>query len=937
MVDLPAGTVTFLFTDVEGSTKLWEQYPEQMRAALVRHDELIESIIDQQHGTVVRQRGEGDSRFAVFPRATDAVVAVAILQQGLQAELWLTPTPLRVRIALHTGEADLREGDYYGSAVNRCARLRAVAHGGQALLSQATYDLVRDNLPADVELQDMGEHRLKDLTRPEHIYQLVAPGVASDFPPLTTLDACPNNLPVQPTPFIGKEAEVQALREMLLEPQPRLVTLTGPGGTGKTRLGLQVAAAVLDRFVDGVFFVALAPINDSGLVAAAIAQALGVVESWGGSVLDSLNSYLHEKELLLLLDNFEQAISVAPLIGELLSASPKLKVLVTSREALHLYGEKEFPVAPLSLPDPKHLPPLEKLTEYEAVRLFAERAMLVKPDFAVTAENAATVVEICYRLDGLPLAIELAAARIRLLPPKAMLTRLQSRLTLLTGGARNLPARQQTLRDAIQWSYDLLAEEERMLFQRISVFVGGCTLEAIEAICNSDGVLPNVLDGISSLVDKSLLKQHEAESEYLVGEPRFWMLETIREYARERLEQSNEAQAITRRHAEYYASMPEEDKTELLFAAIEGHVELDWLEAERDNFRAALQWTLDQGEAETALRLVNVALPLWQTRGPISEGRKWFDDALALSMAADRTRMRARGLFGVASLAWLQGDITIARERLEEGASIFREWGDKRGLALSLEVLGICLQFLGEFDQATTALEEALALFRELGDRESIAGTLISLGQVATGRGDYEPARSRLEEGVERFRALHNKRGTARGLNSLGDVERIEGKYDAAEQAYEESLLLFRELGVKVVIPSSLHNLGHVALARGDHARAKLLFLESLMLDVELVNEPGIAESLAGLAGVSIALAALHLSDSKGLIIRAVQLFAASDAIREARGAPMWPAERADFERNMVQARDQVDLDTWTKAWDAGRALTVEQAIVYARESGDSG
>ncbi len=705
----------------------------------------------------------------------------------------------------------------------------------------------------------MGEHLLKDLGRPEHIFQLVSHGVPSDFPPLNTLDARPNNLPVQSTPFIGKEDEVKALRELLLDPQLHLVTLTGPGGTGKTSLGLQAATAVLGGFEDGVFFVGLAPINDPDLVTSAIAQTLGVKESWGGTVLESLKGYLHDREILLLLDNFEQVLEVAPLVGDLLSASPGLKVLVTSREALHLYGEKEFAVSPLSLPDPRNLPSPKQLSRYEAVRLFIERAKLVKPDFAVSDDNAAAVAEICLRLDGLPLAIELAAARIRLLPPQAMLTRLQSRLKLLTGGARNLPARQQTLRDAIQWSYDLLDETEKKLFQRLAVFVGGCTLEAIEAVCNSGTDIPDVLDGVSSLVDKSLLKQREEESGYLSGEPRFWMLQTIREYAQERLDApSKDGRKRSSSYATFacrlllrYRQYAGRRENRVLFAAIEGQVQLDWLEAERDNFRAALQWSINEGDAETALRLVNTILPLWETRGPMSEGSRWLEGALALPRAAERTRARGRGLFGAASLAWLEGDIASACPWLEESASIYRDLGEKRGLASSLGVLGICLQFQGDFALATAPLEEALSLFREIGDMEIITGTFISLGQVATRQGNYELAKSRMEEGFAQFRALHNKRGTARGLNSLGDMARIVGDYDLAGRSYEESLALFRELGVKLVIPSSLHNLGYVALARGDQALAKALFIESLDLHMELVNEPGIAEGLTGLAAVA--------------------------------------------------------------------------------------
>jgi class 3 adenylate cyclase len=430
------GTITFLFTDIAGSTRLWEEHPEVMRPALARHDQLLADGIGQHNGYVVRSRGEGDSFFAVFAHATDALAAALHLQRALQAEPWPTLTPVRVRMALHTGEAELREGDYYGSAVNRCARVRATAHGGQVLLTAATQELVRDTLPEGVSLQDLGEHRLKDLGRAERIFQLLAPELSQEFPPLKTLDVRRHNLPVQPTPLIGREQELATVNSLLRREEVRLVTLTGPGGTGKTRLGLQVAADLLDQFAEGVFFIALAPISDPRLVAATIAQTLGIRETPGQPIEESIKESLRDKPLLLLLDNFEQLLPAAPVVTSLLEAAPGLKVLVTSRAPLRLRGEKEFAVPPLSMPDPQHLPPLETLSQYAAVSLFIQRAQDIKPDFQVTNETAPAVAQICHRLDGLPLAIELAAARIRLLSPQNMLARLENRLKLLVGGAR---------------------------------------------------------------------------------------------------------------------------------------------------------------------------------------------------------------------------------------------------------------------------------------------------------------------------------------------------------------------------------------------------------------------------------------------------------------------------------------------------------------------
>nr|MBA2362022.1 adenylate/guanylate cyclase domain-containing protein [Chloroflexia bacterium] len=462
MSDLPTGTVTFLFTDVEGSTALWERDSEAMRRATARHDEIIGECVESNSGSLVRPRGEGDSRFAVFGRASDAVGAAASIQSALYVEQWPTSKPLRVRMAIHTGEAELRAADYYGNAVNRCARLRSAAHGGQTVLSSVTQELVRDHLPGDVSLRDLGNHRLKDLARPERIFQLLVPGVLSESAPLETLDTHPNNLPAQPTLFIGREQELRQLCDLLMRDDVRLVTLTGPGGTGKTRLSLQAAAEVLHRFKDGAYSVDLSPLSEPELVLPAIAQALGVTEGGDQSLAEAVAEHLMDKELLLVLDNFEQVSDAAPQISALLNA-PALKVLTTSRIPLRIAAEREFPVPSLSLPDLKRDVEVEALSQYEAVRLFIERAQAVRPDFMITNENAPAVAEICVRLDGLPLAIELAAARVRMLPPQALLSRLDSRLRLLTGGARDLPERQRTLRGAIDWSHTLLSPEEQVL------------------------------------------------------------------------------------------------------------------------------------------------------------------------------------------------------------------------------------------------------------------------------------------------------------------------------------------------------------------------------------------------------------------------------------------------------------------------------------------
>src|SRR5829696_8319575 len=656
MPELPSGTVTFLFTDVEGSTKLWERYPQAMEASMARHDELLRGVMESSGGFVFKTIG--DAFCVAFPSAPHALEAALAAQRALLSEEREKTGPLRTRMALHTASAQERGGDYFGPPLNRIARLLSAGHGGQILLSSATKELVRDALPEGASLRALGERRLKDLLRPERVFQLISPELPASYPPLKTLDARMNNLPAQPTPLIGRGRELGEVCDLLRAEGLRVLTLTGPGGIGKTRLGLQVGAELLDEFEEGVFFVALAPITDPALVPSAIAEALGVVEAADQPLEEALKDYLRSKELLVLLDNFEQVLGGAPLVGQLLSACPKLKVLATSRSVLRVYGEQEYPVPPLELPSPGRLPPIDRLSQYEAVRLFIERAKAAKPDFSVTDENAPAVAAICARLDGLPLAIELAAARIKLLTPAAMLERLGSRLKLLGGGARDLPERQRTLRGTIEWSHALLDEGEQVLFARLAVFSGGRTLEAIEAVCDAKGDLPmDALEGVSSLLDKSLLRQEEGPE----GEPRFVMLETIHEYTRERLGASGEAEEVRRLHAEYFLALAEEAEAEL--SGADQLAYLERLEAEHDNFRAALTWSLERASV-TALRMAAALARFWEKRSYFSEGSSWLEAAVRLSESVEAatadSATRAKLLSEAGTFAFFRTDFDDA-------------------------------------------------------------------------------------------------------------------------------------------------------------------------------------------------------------------------------------------------------------------------------------
>ncbi|HKP51143.1 MAG TPA: tetratricopeptide repeat protein [Chloroflexia bacterium] len=905
MPELPTGTITFLFTDIEGSTTLWEHHPEEARVTLARHDELVEQVVARHNGVVVRPRGEGDSRFAVFSQAQNAVTAAVALQQALHSEPWpalsskfkvpgskpddLEPGTLnfelKVRMALHTGEADLRAGDYYGSDVNRCARLRSVAHGGQTIISQATYSLVRDQPPQGVELRDLGEHRLKDLVRPEHIFQLAGPGLPTTFPPLKSLDIRPNNLPVQRTPLVGREKELEAAQRRLMQSDVALLTFTGPGGTGKTRLAVQVAANLIDYFQDGVYFVNLASTTDVDMVIIEIAEALDVREAanpdWPKSknpLLESVKEHLRDKQMLLLLDNFEQVVEAAPILAELLSCAARLKILVTSRTLLNLRDEHDFPVPPLTLPNLKRLPSLNDLIGCDAVRLFVDRAVSIKPDFQLTNENAPSIAQICARLDGLPLAIELAAARVNILPPAAMLKRLSSRLKLLTGGARDLPTRQQTLRGAIEWSYSLLDEPEQQLFRRLAVFAGGRTLEAIEEICAFGGLQIDVLDGVESLVNKSLLKREE---DMAGGETRLVMLETIHEFSRERLAESGEADEVSRRHACFFV-----DVVEKMEPALQGDEQGDALrrlEDEYANILVALRWAIEH-EPTLGLRLAGSLSLFWEIRGYLSEARHLLADLLSRPETREHSSERAKTLNVAGNLADVQNDYEAARTYYSESLAIYRELGDKSGAARPLNGLGLVAWNEGDLASAQSFLEESLAIKRGLGDENAISISLNNLGLLSHTQGDYANARAYLEE----------------------------------------SLAIDRKLNDQDAIATSLGNLGAVELDTGNYQEAQRLVLESVELFHRVGDKHGVADSLENLVGVTARL---------GRPMEAAVLGGAAEALRDEIATPLSPAESARYETHLAVARAQLDGDAWQSAWAEGRGMGLEQVVAYALES----
>ena len=881
-VPLPSGTVTFLFTDIEGSTRILQRVGERYAALLEVHRDLIRSAVGAEDG---REFGaEGDAVFIAFGSPAHAVAAATAAQRALAAHAWPEAAAIRVRMGLHSGEATLAGGNYVGLDVHRVARITAAGHGGQILLSRATAALVEASLPPGVLLRNLGEHRLKDLAHAESLYQLVVPELPSDFPVLKTLDAIPNNLPIQLTSFIGRERDVAETRDLLLD-GARLLTLTGPGGTGKTRLSLQLAAEVSDHFQAGAYFVPLAPVTDPSLVASTIAQSLALRESGGRPIQERLAEYVHDKELLLVLDNFEQVLTAAPLVVELLRAGPRLKIVVSSRAPLHVSGEHEYPVQPLGLPDPQHLPSLDALSQFEAVRLFIERAIAVKPDFAVTNENAPAVAEICARLDGLPLAIELAAARIKLLPAQAILARLGDRLALLSGGRRDLPARQQTLRGAIAWSHDLLDDGGRRLFARFAVFMGGARLDEAQAVCGPASELGiDVLDGLAELVDQSLIRQEE-----LHGEPRFTMLETIREFAHERLAESGELGEIRRRHAVVYLALLEQAEPELT-----GSNQGDWLdriEHEHDNVRAAIDWTVEAAETETCLRLVAAAWRFWQMRGHLHEARERIATALALPDASDHASARAKALEAAGGVAYWQGNTVSAHGFYEEALTLTRQLGD---------------------DAAIANATYNLAFVAETEDTDGVA-LATPLGQAL------------LEESLALHRELSDRRGVAKVLWALGAASSTAGDLNAAEERFRESLAVFRELDDRFMTGWALYELGAVASKKMDLASAHSLTTKALTVFEAVHDVTGIVLCLDGLAA---------MAEAEGNLERGMRLAGAAAALQASGGVDFAAVARRMMGREDLAARAQSDPQL-AAAWAEGQAMTTEQAVASALE--DSG
>ena len=809
MPALPTGIVTFLFTDIEGSTELVRALGERYPAVLARHGELLHGAVAGQGGTEFGT--EGDALFAVFVSPAGAVRAAVDAQRAMAAEPWPDGHPVRVRIGIHTGEGHLGGSDYVGIDVHRAARVASAGHGGQILVSDATRALVEQALPDGVGLQDLGRYRLKGLASPERIHQVAVEGLRSTFPPLHSLELRPNNLPADLTSFIGRDLQIREVSGRLAG--ARLLTLTGPGGTGKTRLAIRVAEELIDEYAHGAWFVALEALRDPELVPPAIAGALGVALPADRPAIDAVEAWLAERELLLVLDNCEQVTAAGPGIARLLAAAPGLRVLATSRVPLHVHGEQEYPVPPLmTLPEGPGLT-VERLSQYEAVRLFIERAVAVRPAFEVTNANAPAVAQICARLDGLPLAIELAAARIKLLGPEQILARLEQNLSLLASAAQDLPERQRTLRGAVAWSHELLSPVEQALFARLSIFRGGCSLESAEAVCG-EGLDGDVFDGVASLVDKSLLRSEEAG-----GETRMAMLETIREYARERLEASGEFPAVATRHARLCFGWAGDAEQNLM-----GPEQLAWLDRlsrDRDNLRAAYERSPDLGLLDEALVAAGAMWRFWQLRGQFAEARAIFDRLLGLggSPAA-----RAKALIGSGGIAYWQRDYEAMARDYREARRLYESVGDERGTADALYNECYVVLIVDRDPQGARALaERSLELYERSGDLLGTAWADRFLGILHSTLGNSAEALRYQVRAVAANRAAGARWLLADSLMGLAWAESQAGAWAPAVEEIRESMAISEELGIEVELAMAFEMTAAWAAWLGDPRRAVLL------------------------------------------------------------------------------------------------------------------
>ena len=867
-----ASVTTFLFTDIEGSTRLWESQPERMQAALARHDALAREAVEGSRGVVVKTTGDGIH--AAFSDPLDAVRAALQLQLALGDPAATAGVTLCVRCGLHVGVVENRDSDFFGSAVNRAARIMTAAHGGQILVSQTAVDLIGDRLSDNVTLRDLGTVRLRDLAHPQRVYQVMHPALRKTFPALRSLEATPNNLPQQVTTFIGREQASTELQRLIA--RSHLVTVVGTGGLGKTRLSLQVAANVVDDFPDGVWFVELAAVADARLVPQAVASVLGVTETAGQPVTDALLAHARDRRLLVVLDNCEHVSHACALLArQLLQAGAAIRILATSREPLHVGGETTYALPALALPSNSRTVTPAGLLQSEAAQLFIDRAVAVHASFAVTPDNAAAIATICRRVDGIPLALELAAARVRTLSVDTIAARLDDRFRLLTGGDRTGLPRQRTLRALIDWSYELLTPPEANLFRRLAVFAGGFSLEAAEAVGRHDGNdEPDVLDTLTHLVEKSLVEREPA------GE-RYRLLETVRQYALERLEAARETPVQRDRHLQFYLEIAQRARPQLI-----GPHQSEWLarlDIERENLIAAHAWSCEADRAgEFGLHLVSALRRYWIFRGLLGLGFRITLEALACPSAQETSRLRCDALLDAGQLG----------------------------------------SFMGRYAEAQPYLEQCLAIARDLDDKVRSSAVLQPLGLALLGRGEFDAARRHLREGLALAEHLGSPREIAGALNALAQTARAEGDLVTAEPLYARVLDIAHRTGELDIIAVSLLNLAMVATARNSNEDARAMLVKVL----EIVDDSGLKPAAQSLLEVSAGLAA-----ARGEWLHAARFFGAAEAQTAETGLHRDPADEAFLAPFMARARDRLGAAAFAQADAAGRALAFDEAMTELR------
>ena len=965
----PTGIVTFLFTDIEGSTKLSQEYPEKLHAALERHNEILRKVVESNNGFVFEI--VGDAFCCAFEKASDAVKAAVEAQIKLLDQKW-DDVVIRIRIGIHSGNAEWNGKRYMGYiTLARTARVISAAYGEQIIISNDVYELTKDKFGSyqedtkaqsesesdsdtsclsdlvvkNISFRDLGERRLKDLNQPVRLFQILSDGLREEFPPIKTLDARPNNLPVQLTNFIGREKELKHAKELFND--THLLTLTGSGGAGKTRFSLQAGADLIDDFANGVWFIELAAISDPVFLPVTINNALGIKEEPMKTPEETLTDYLKDKEILLILDNCEHLINAcADLTERLLTSCPKLNIIATSREALNCDGEQTYRIPPLTQPNPDQKDTPEQLTQYESVRLFVERAIAVNPKFRVDNENAAALAEVCSRLDGIPLAIELAAARIKVLSVEKIYERLDDRFNLLTGGKRTALPRQQTLRALIDWSYDLLSDNEKILWSRLSVFSGGWTLEAAEEVCTYDSISKNeILDLLSQLTEKSIIIYDGTKDRYKI-------LENIKQYGSEKLQDDT---VIFLQHLNYYLEFSEKAKPELQGESLK--IWIDKIEADHRNFLSAIEWSINNDRLENGAVIADAVGKYWDISGFYSigirlfeiilknpgtlskslnakilslagyfkningdyeQGKKYLEKSLSLRKEIGDKKEIAGSLNNIGVIILEQGDFNQSKKYLEESLDIRKEIDDKTGIAFTLNNLGLFYINQGDYEHAKEYYEESLRIFQEIGDKNKISLTLSNLGILSYNQDNLEQAMKYQEESMEISKEIGDKNRIAYSLANLGNVSLIQRDFEHAKKHHEESLRIRMEIGAKPVIAEGINNLGNVAFILRDYELAEKHYKESLDIRKEIGSKPGIADSLNSLGNAAYGI---------GNFEKAIKLLCVAEVTFKSLGASLEKIEQKIKDKTIAELREQLSDDEFIKYWEEGKMMTLEEAV----------